>query len=209
MEKANSVKRSTKPFTSENNRGEKQPFTAIGKAVKGSRREFWLPIVAALATVAIVVCGVIFLPKLFATPLDSEAAEEAEYSKYYSLYEEVAKYNYAFGGSTTLEKKIKRALESEVDNVAGYFYYALAAAEYYYNVRDYNRALDYTDEAESYAATDTEWEFLIDAYLKIYKKLGNSDAVAYFEAMYDEYHVESDDDCSTDDTEDDTDEASE
>lgn len=164
--------------------------TSTKSSTKSFIKSPWFPIIAALLTVAIVISGVIFLPKLFAMPLNNEAHAEAEYASYRSLYEEVKNYNFAFGGDVKLEQKIKKALERSDDNVAGYFYYLLAAAEYYYNVRDYDLARNFAEEAETYSPTDTEYEELIDFFLKLFSKQGNVTAFEYWLDIYNEYHSE-------------------
>lgn len=160
-----------------------------------TKNKQYLPVLAALGTVAAVVLGVVFIPKLLAIPFDEEAAAKAEYESYRAIYEEAKNYNYAFGGDQKLEKKIKRAVESETSNLAGYYFYLMAAAEYYYGVRDYDRAVNFAEEAATYAPTDDEIIELTDFFLKAYKKLGNEDALAYWQEIYDEYHIA--DDCTT------------
>ena len=181
------------------------PKTAKTRARKKSLlkdREFLIPVLSALGAVAVVVLGVIFVPKIMAIPLDEENVVESEeaYAAYRKLYEEAKSFNYAYGGDVKLENEIKRAVESDTINTAGYFYYIMAAAEYYYGVRDLDRAIAFAAEAENYAPTDLDWEDVVDFYIKAYKKQGDEESLAYWQQVYDDYHAEPEN-CDTSDEE--------
>ena len=172
--------------------------TTLARTRSRARRDFWLPVLGALGVVAVVIFGVVFLPKLLSRPIDSFENEEL-YASYKSLYDEAKNFNYAYGGDLKLEKKIKTALDSDTDNLGGYFFYVLAAGEYYYHVRDYDRALKFAKEAETYSATDDQFVENIELFLRIYKKLGDAEAVAKWQSIYEEYQVDEDSECATSD----------
>ncbi|MBR1795825.1 hypothetical protein IJ765_01000 [Candidatus Saccharibacteria bacterium] len=150
---------------------------------------FWRPILIALGIVLVVTLGIIFIPKLWNTPLPEGTAEDP-YASYRALYTEVKEYNFAHGGDQKLARKINAALESNTNNIAGYHFYQMAAAEYYYGVQDYERAAKFATEAENYAPTDREYQAVLEFYLKVYKKLGDTEKVSYYQGLYDELMYE-------------------
>ena len=163
-----------------------------------SDKDFWRPVLIALAILAAVILGIISIPKLLALPLPQN--NEDSYAKYRALYTEAAEYNYAHGGSPELERKISKALELGDGNTGGYYFYLMAAAEYYYGTRDYERALDFAIAAEYNAPSDSEYEDVLLFYIKAYRRLGNTERADYYQTVYDEFTYEPEK-CEEDETE--------
>ena len=174
---------------------------AKGKKRKNIWRDagFWRPIIIALSIILVVFLGIIFIPKLMSAPLP-EGTTEDPYASYRALYTEVKQYSFAHGGDQKLERKIKTALERGTNNIAGYHFYLMAAAEYYYGVHDYERAAKFATEAENYAPTDREYQIVLEFYLKVYKKLGDAEKLEYYQGVYDEFTYEPEN-CEGDDEE--------
>lgn len=176
--RAGSVKCLVKPFTTSDVKCSTKPFTD---------RKFWQPILIALGVLAFAACAIIFIPKLANLPVFSAQSTEDPYAAYRAIYTEVKNYNFAHGGDKTLEQKVIKALDRGTDNISGYYFHLMAAAEYYYGVRDYNRALSFAEEAENYAPTDSEYEALLLFYVKCYRQLGDLEKSAYYQEVYDEF----------------------
>lgn len=167
--------------------------TSKASARKGERfnpldRGFYLPILGALGVLTLFILGIIFIPKLLSMPAPEPPTEDL--TPYYELYDEVHNHNFAFGGDAKLENKVIKALNKNTTNSAGYFYYVMAAAEYYYNVRDYDRALGFIREAEDYYPNDETWMMIVSLYAKTYKKKGDDENYQYWQKIYDDYYAE-------------------
>ena len=154
-------------------------------------RSFYRPVLIAIIIVAVTITGVIFIPKLFAMPIEEPKAANKDYSEYHAFYLEAKQYNYAYGRDYDFEEKLKKQLDKGGN---GYYYALMASAEYYYGIRDFDTALEFIDSAELYVpeGADTEelTDELIDLNIRIYTKNGDSEQLDYWQRKYDEQHSE-------------------
>ena len=152
---------------------------------------FWKPILIACLIVSGFAAGVIFVPEILDRPITSESSEEV-YASYKRIYDEVVSHNYAHGGDVEMERRIVKALnrDNEQSNLLAYFFDLMAASEYYYRTRDYERAVGYAEYAGNIAPSDNEWLMVTEFLLKAYKKTGNNDKLAPLQAEYDDFTAE-------------------
>lgn len=155
-----------------------------------SRRDFYIPVLASLVTVTVIVLGVIFLPKLFRLAWP-EKSDDDICRQSIALYEEVKSFSFAYGGDSKLAKKLQKAIDNPETEPACLYYDYMAVAEYYYGVRKFDNAIAFAEEASNYLGNSEEdWVNMTNFYIKAYNKQGDIEQRDYWQQQLDDYNTE-------------------